>query len=142
MIHFAPNSPWPQRLKLLMYVGLALVVIAAVTSKLGRRWVQSQGGDLEAQTRLSLYAMEGSLQARLWIKGRYPTTEEGVYSMLKEPKGLPVRIQDIGKKSSHLDGWKREFQYRCPGQHNADSYDLWSLGADGEDGTRDDITNW
>lgn len=142
MIHFAPNSPWPKRLKILMYAAIALVVISAMVSKFGRRWVQSQGGDLEAQTRMRMYALEGGLRARLWLKGRYPTTEEGVYSMFKEPGGLPIRIQDLNQNPSRLDGWKREFQYRYPGLHNADSFDLWSLGADGEDGTRDDITNW
>jgi general secretion pathway protein G len=30
----------------------------------------------------------------------------------------------------------------CPGTHNPDSYDVWSLGPDGINGTQDDIGNW
>ena len=41
-----------------------------------------------------------------------------------------------------IDYWDREFRYTMPGVHNAGSYDLWSLGADGESGTADDIKNW
>lgn len=40
------------------------------------------------------------------------------------------------------DPWEHEYQYKCPGEHNQDSYDLWSWGPDGQDGTDDDIGNW
>jgi general secretion pathway protein G len=29
-----------------------------------------------------------------------------------------------------------------PGKHNTDSFDVWSVGPDGQDGTEDDIGNW
>ena len=30
------------------------------------------------------------------------------------------------------DAWGREFRYRCPGKYNTASYDLYSIGKDGE----------
>ena len=42
---------------------------------------------------------------------------------------------------SDLNGL-REAHYASPGTHNPDSYDLWSVGPDGADGTADDIGNW
>ena len=30
------------------------------------------------------------------------------------------------------DAWGREFRYRCPGKYNTGSYDLYSIGKDGE----------
>ena len=30
-----------------------------------------------------------------------------------------------------LDPWGNPYQYACPGTHNPDSYDVWSLGPDG-----------
>ena len=30
------------------------------------------------------------------------------------------------------DAWGREFRYRCPGKYNRGSYDLYSIGKDGE----------
>ena len=40
------------------------------------------------------------------------------------------------------DPWDREYKYVSPGKHNADSFDVWSAGPDGQDGTADDIGNW
>ncbi len=40
------------------------------------------------------------------------------------------------------DPWGNSYQYRAEGEKNEDSYDLWSYGPDGEDGTEDDIGNW
>ncbi len=40
------------------------------------------------------------------------------------------------------DAWDRDLQYKAPGEHNPSSYDLWSVGPDGNDGTDDDIGNW
>jgi type II secretion system protein G len=40
------------------------------------------------------------------------------------------------------DPWDECFRYRCPGTHNPQSFDLWSAGPDGIDGTSDDVGNW
>jgi len=44
--------------------------------------------------------------------------------------------------SGIADPWGNAYAYACPGRHNPDTYDLWSLGEDGISGTGDDITNW
>ena len=40
------------------------------------------------------------------------------------------------------DPWDNEIRYAQPGKHNPDSFDVWSVGPDGQDGTDDDIGNW
>jgi general secretion pathway protein G len=40
------------------------------------------------------------------------------------------------------DPWGRYYQYQAPGRQNQDSFDVWSLGPDGNDNTADDIGNW
>ncbi|UCG15556.1 MAG: type II secretion system protein GspG [Phycisphaerales bacterium] len=40
------------------------------------------------------------------------------------------------------DPWGQVYQYAVPGDHNPQDYDLWSIGADGVNGTTDDIGNW
>ncbi|MFO0790251.1 MAG: type II secretion system major pseudopilin GspG [Pirellulales bacterium] len=47
---------------------------------------------------------------------------------------------DAGKVP--LDPWDRDYRFVAPGKHNADSFDVWSVGPDGQDGTDDDIGNW
>jgi len=40
------------------------------------------------------------------------------------------------------DPWKHPYVYKYPGQHNTGSFDLSSMGPDGQEGTDDDIDNW
>jgi general secretion pathway protein G len=40
-----------------------------------------------------------------------------------------------------LDPWKRSYQYRSPGVHDAAGFDLWSVGPD-EQKAEDDINSW
>jgi len=61
--------------------------------------------------------------------GAYPSTEDGLQALITAPAGK-------------TDRWGEPYQYRCPGVHNKDGYDLWSKGPDRADGTDDDIGNW
>ena len=45
-------------------------------------------------------------------------------------------------KKKPLDPWGRTYVYKFPGEHNTDSYDLYSLGKDGQEGGGDDVVNW
>ena len=41
-----------------------------------------------------------------------------------------------------LDPWGHPYIYYCPGKHSPNDYDLLSAGADGKEGTDDDIGSW
>jgi general secretion pathway protein G len=69
------------------------------------------------------------------------------------PKSLQDLIQQPGNaKNWHgpyfdppqlpVDPWGNPYIYYYPGKHNQTSYDLLSTGADGKEGTDDDIGNW
>jgi general secretion pathway protein G len=47
-----------------------------------------------------------------------------------------------GTKVPIMDPWGEAYQYRYPGTHNKEGYDLWSKGPDKTDATDDDIGNW
>jgi len=75
--------------------------------------------------------------------GDFPTSEQGLAALATAPAANADRWQGPyieGKLPN--DPWGRPYQYRYPGTHNKGSYDLWSMGADGVDGTDDDIGNW
>jgi len=40
------------------------------------------------------------------------------------------------------DPWGNPYVYAFPGRHNKDGFDLFSRGADGAQGSADDVTNW
>jgi len=73
--------------------------------------------------------------------GRYPTTTEGLYALLQAPSDATDWSGPYLAKVP-LDPWGNEYQYRCPGQYNADGYDIYSFGPDGKLGGDDDIANW
>jgi general secretion pathway protein G len=76
--------------------------------------------------------------------GDYPSTEEGLQALIA--RRAARRTAGAGptsrETSTPLDPWKEPYQYKYPGTHNKDSYDLWSKGPHGTDGADDDIGNW
>ena len=81
--------------------------------------------------------------------GRYPTTEQGLGALVREPVSDPrPRSYNPGgylKARQLNDPWQTPFRYRYPGSHNSHSFDLWSLGPDGVEGGEGDgadIVNW
>ena len=76
---------------------------------------------------------------------RYPTTEQGLKALVEKPTWEPVpqewRPQAI--QALKPDKWGNEYRYLYPGKHNGPAKpDVWSIGPDGKDGTRDDVGNW
>jgi general secretion pathway protein G len=63
------------------------------------------------------------------LKGRYPTTEEGLKVLLDEKI-----LKPNNDKGTFLDPWGHEYVYLCPGQVHPDAYDVRSNGADGKPG--------
>jgi general secretion pathway protein G len=78
--------------------------------------------------------------------GAYPTTDQGLQSLVAPPAGLsdPSAYQKGGYiKKLEKDPWGRPYMYASPGQHGA--FDVWSLGADGKEGGEGadaDIGSW
>ena len=69
----------------------------------------------------------------------------------KSLEDLIVRPQNAGQNwhGPYLDSdtipkdpWGNDYIYTCPGKHNPTSFDIMSMGADGQAGTADDICNW
>ncbi len=77
--------------------------------------------------------------------GIYPTTEQGLEALLTKPQTIPELKSWRGpyiKKPKFEDPWKSSYIYKCPGEHNPSSYDLFSFGPNGQEGGGDDITSW
>ena len=142
MIDFAPNSPWPRRIKMGLIALAVIVVFQAIAGMFARRWVKAAGGEYAFVTGSKIKGIEAGIAAHHFIKRRYPTQEEGIESLYKGKRRLPLVFSKQNAEDPTLDAWGRKFQYLVPGKHNTGSYDLWSLGEDGANGTDDDITNW
>jgi len=71
--------------------------------------------------------------------GRYPDDTEGLDALLQPPEDLEDKWNGpYLKRSQLLDPWGNPFVYVAEGEHNPGSYDLISLGADGQEGGEGD----
>lgn len=94
--------------------------------------------------------LESALEFYRMDNGRYPSTEQGLVALVREPAADPKpRNYPPGgylkKSDGILDPWGEPFQYEAPGSRNVHSYDLWTQGADaspGGEGGDADIGNW
>lgn len=75
--------------------------------------------------------------------GRYPTTQEGLEALRRQPGGVQKWDGPYLKKEVPLDPWGKPYLYKSPGEHGP--YDLLSYGADGTpggEGDNRDVTSW
>jgi general secretion pathway protein G len=75
--------------------------------------------------------------------GSLPTNDQGIKALWEKPTVEPVPPRWHAELDSEvLDPWGHPYQYRNPGKHNPDKYDVFSMGEDGLPDTDDDIGNW
>ena len=125
-----------------MIIGLLMTAIA--TQLLGR--AQQAQVDLAA-TQMEQLAQ--SLELYRLDNGRYPTTDQGLDALLSEPTSEPMPRRwtpgGYAKRRLLIDPWGERYQYASPGTHNERTFDLYSLGPDGQqggEGSDADIVNW
>lgn len=75
----------------------------------------------------------------------YPTTEQGLEALVQKPSSRPIpgNYARRGYIELNNDPWGNPYQYSYPGEFG--EYDIYSLGADGEEGGEGlaiDIGNW
>jgi general secretion pathway protein G len=101
-------------------------------------------------TKAQVKQLESALAFYQMDNGRFPTTEQGLAALVKPPTSAPEPRNY--RPGGYLQGgrvpedaWGNPYQYEMPGTNNVGSFDLWSLGADGQPGGTDtdaDIGNW
>ncbi len=75
--------------------------------------------------------------------GSLPTTEQGLKALVTKPTVEPIPQHWRAMLDQEtLDPWGHPYQYRNPGKHNPDKYDVYSMGPDGQPDNEDDIGNW
>jgi general secretion pathway protein G len=117
---------------------LAALVAPNVIRRIDDARVTKAKQDIRAyETALNLYRMDNF---------RYPTTDQGLESLVKRPTDPNIRNW---KEGGYIDGlkkdpWGNDYAYIAPGTHGGE-YDLYTLGADnqpGGEGPDADIGNW
>jgi general secretion pathway protein G len=76
--------------------------------------------------------------------GHYPSGRSGLQDLLVQPRDAQgwkgPYLKDM--TTVPVDPWGHPYIYEYPGKHTVNSYDLTSMGPDGQMGNEDDIANW
>jgi len=126
-----------------------LVLVAVIIGVLAAMAIKSLGGRAkEAKIKAAqgdIATIETTIDLFEVDNGFYPTQDQGLTALLEKPTGdpEPKNWKKYFRRRSHIiDPWGNEYVYVYPGEHNPDSFDLYSRGPDGMDGGDDDIINW
>jgi general secretion pathway protein G len=117
---------------------LVVITVIAILASLVTPMVFRNVGDAKiSAARAQVEILGLALDAYRLDNDYYPSTAQGMEALRQVPAGQPSARNWRGpylKKPVPLDPYGRPYIYRSPGEANADSYDLLSLGRDGEPG--------
>ncbi len=121
---------------------IVIVILGLLATLVAPKLFTKVGTSKQKIAKAQIAMLEQALDAFRLDVGRYPTTEEGLQALRKNP-GLDKWEGPYLPKEVPKDPWGRDYVYKSPGNHG--EYDLYSLGADGQEGgegENKDITNW
>ena len=120
----------------LLLVTVILVVLASVVVP---QFARRPDDARRAVAKVDIKMLETALAAFQIDCGRFPTNDEGLAVLVKNP-GLDGWRGPYVKLVPN-DPWGTPYIYQAPGTNLPDSFDLYSLGRDKQEGN-DDIANW
>lgn len=127
------------------YTLMEMIIVLFIISLLlggGVYLMQNVMGDAEiAKAKSDVKTWETNLIRFKTSSLVYPTQQQGLDIMVMEGNGVK-NWRQLAKPEALMDPWGHKYQFRNPGKHNPQSYDVFSLGEDGVEGTPDDIGNW
>jgi general secretion pathway protein G len=132
----------------LIEILVVIVVLGVLAGLVAPDVFRHVGASKEAAARAQIEMLGAALDAYRLDNDVYPTTEQGLEALRREPLSEPRPRNWRGpylQKEVPLDPWKRPYVYRSPGRANPWGYDLSSYGRDGREGGQGedaDITSW
>ena len=122
---------------------VVMVIIGLLAALVAPRFIRQEEKAKLKAARAQIELLGTALDTFRLDVGRYPTTQEGLDALRRQPGGVERWDGPYLKKDVPLDPWTHPYVYRCPGQHG--DFDLLSYGADGQEGgdaDNADIKNW
>ncbi|MHC4123761.1 MAG: type II secretion system major pseudopilin GspG [Planctomycetota bacterium] len=118
---------------------VVILIISLIATVLVPRVFKGLGKAKRDIAKARMTNIEGAL-GRFHIDcGRYPDDSEGLDALIVAPADLEEKWNGpYLKKSELLDPWENPYQYVAEGEINPGSFDIISLGADGQEGGEGD----
>ncbi len=125
----------------LIEVMVVVVILGILAAILVPKVMDRPDQARKTKASLDIQALEGALKMYKMDNYVYPTTDQGLESLVTKPGSPEPPNWQVGGYVDRLplDPWKQPYQYLSPGVHGA--IDVYSLGID-QVPSEDDITNW
>lgn len=127
---------------------VVIIILGILAMYIGPKLMGRTDQAKEVQARVQMEGLETALKLYKLDNGVYPTTEQGLQSLIEPPDTgtTPQNWRKGGyleKGKIPTDPWGNEFVYLSPGTQG--DFDITSFGADGVPGGENenkDINNW
>lgn len=122
---------------------VVIVIIGLLAGLVAPRYFDQLGKSNSKIARAQIDSLEKALDQYRLDVGHYPTTEQGMASLMTKPNDEERWQGPYLKKALPPDPWGRPYLYKMPGEHG--EYDLFSYGSDGQaggTGEAADVGSW
>ncbi len=117
----------------LMELLAVIVIIGVLAATIGSRFLGQTEGAKAGVAKAEMSQMVQALDLFKLEIGRYPSSQEGLEGLIKNPGGIPNWNGPYLRKDNIKDPWMNDYKYTTPGPSNT-LFELKSLGADGKEG--------
>jgi len=121
---------------------IVMIILGLLAALVAPKMFQKVGGAKLKAAKAQIGMLGTALDAYRLDVGAYPSTQEGLDVLRKNP-GRDTWDGPYLSKDIPPDPWGKPYAYRSPGEHG--DYDLYSLGADGQEGGEGenaDVVSW
>lgn len=127
---------------------VVITVIAILAGLVGPMVFRNVGDAKTSAARAQIELLALALDQYRLDNDFYPATAQGLAALREKPAGEPEARNWRGpylRKTIPLDPWGHPYGYKSPGEVNAETYDVFSLGRNGQPGGSGedaDVTSW
>jgi general secretion pathway protein G len=115
---------------------VVIVIIGLLAAYVGPKYFSQLGKSEVTIAKAQIEAFDKALDAYRLDVGRYPTSEEGLNSLLTKPATATKWNGPYLKKDVPPDPWGHPYIYRSPGSKT--EFEVLSYGKDGQPGGTDE----
>jgi general secretion pathway protein G len=146
---FSPLAYKSERGFTLLEILIVITILGILASLIAVKLMDRPGEARQLKAQMDIQALETALKLYKLDNAFYPATDQGLRALVEKPAlgKIPTKWREGGYLEKGVlprDPWDRDYLYLSPGIRNRD-FDLWSYGADGEDGGEGedaDVANW
>jgi len=128
----------------LVEILVVITIIGLIMGLVGPRVLNYLSDSKSKAAQIQIASFAAALDLYFLDAGQFPATSEGLNALVQRPSSrLTWNGPYLKGNAVPNDPWGRPYVYRSPGQYG--SYDIVSLGADGQEGgtgAAADITSW